>query len=94
MKVTKASVITKLLLLIVAVYALITLVSLHDRLGTVKAEMAELQQQNEYAEQAYMQVEHDIAELGSEESDKKIARTRLHLVESGEKIFKNADLQH
>ena len=94
MKLKRASILTKLLLVIVAVYALITLVSLHDRLTGYQAEVAELRQQNEYAEQAYLQVEQDIAELGTEKSDKKIARSMLHLVERGEKIFKDAEQQH
>ena len=92
-KLKKASLLTKLLILAVAVYAVVTLVSLQDRIAGVNAEVERLEEQVLYAEQEYAQVQQDLEELGSDQSVKKIARSRLGMVEAGEIVFHDADVQ-
>ena len=93
MKLKKSSIVTRILIVVVVAYALITLVSLHDRIADTKAQVAELEAQVLYAEQERAVVEQDLAELGSDKSVKKIARSRLGMVESGEIVFFDADVQ-
>lgn len=93
MKFKKASFLTKLLLIVVIAYALITLVNLHDRIADTKAQVAALEDQVVYAEQERAVVEQDLSELGSDKSVKKIARSRLGMVEAGEIVFFDSDVQ-
>ena len=93
MRFRKTSIWVKLLLVIVAVYAVITLVDLQDRISDAKANAAALEEQVLYAEQENALVEQELAELGSDSSIMKIARTRLGMVEAGEIVFYDADAQ-
>ena len=93
MRFKKTSFWTKLLLLIVVIYAVVTLVDLQDRISSANAEIAALEEQVLYAEQEHALVEQELAELGSDKSVMKIARTRLGMVESGEIVFYDADVQ-
>ena len=93
MRLKKTSFWTKLLLVIVAVYAVVTLVNLQDRVTEANAQVAALEEQVLYAEQENALVEQELSELGSEKSIKKIARTRLGMVEAGEIVFYDADAQ-
>ena len=81
------------LLLIVIVYAVVTLVNLQDRVTAAQAEVAELEQQVLYAEQENALAAQELEDLGSEQSIRKIARTRLGMVEAGEIVFYDADAQ-
>lgn len=93
MRLKKTSFWTKLLLVIVAVYAVVTLVNLQDRVAEANAQVAALEEQVLYAEQENALMEQELSELGSEKSIKKIARTRLGMVEAGEIVFYDADAQ-
>lgn len=93
MRLKKSSVWTKLLLLVVAVYAVVTLVSLQDRVTAAHVEVSALEQQVLYAEQEKALAEEALRDLGTDKSVKRIARTRLGMVESGEIIFIDADAQ-
>lgn len=93
MRLKKTSVWTKLLLLVVSVYAVVTLVKLQDRITTANAEVSALQQQVLYAQQEQALIEEALRDLGSDKSIMKIARTRLGMVESGEIVFYDADAQ-
>ena len=93
MRLKKTSVWTKLLLVIVVVYAIVTLVDLQDRVSAANAEVAALEEQVLYAEQEYALVEEELTELGSDQSVTKIARSRLGMVEAGEIVFLDADAQ-
>lgn len=93
MRLKKSSIWTKLLLLVVAIYAIVTLVSLRDRVNAANAEVAALEQQVLYAEQEQALMEQSLQELGTDKSIMKIARTRLGMVESGEIVFYDADVQ-
>lgn len=92
-KFKKTSLLTKLLLLVVAVYAIFNLVKLQDGVAQAKARIKTLEEQVLYAEQEYALVEQELAELGTDKSIMKIARTRLGMVESGEIVFHDADVQ-
>ena len=93
MKLKKTSLLTKLLILAVVIYALVTLVGLQDRIADANAEVARLEEQVLYAEQNYALIEQDLEDLGSDQSVKKIARTRLGMVEAGEIVFHDGDVQ-
>lgn len=93
MRLKKTSLGTKLLLLVVAIYAIVTLVKLQDRITVANARVSELEQQVLYAEQEQAMMEKSLRDLGTDASIMKIARTRLGMVESGEIIFYDADAQ-
>ena len=93
MRLKKTTIWTKLLLVIVVIYAVVTLVDLQDRVSAAKAQVAELEEQVLYAEQEYALVEEELEELGSDKSVTKIARSRLGMVEAGEIVFLDADAQ-
>ena len=93
MRLKKTSLLTKLLLLVVAIYAVTTLVNLQDRVSAANVEVAALEQQVLYAEQEKTLMEESLRELGTDKSIMKIARARLGMVESGEIVFYDADVQ-
>jgi len=93
MRLKKTSLLTKLLLLVVAIYAIVTLVNLQDRVSAANAEVAALEQQVLYAEQERTLMEQSLRELGTDKSIMKIARARLGMVEAGEIVFHDADVQ-
>ncbi len=93
-RIKKTSLLTKLIILIVAIYALVTLVRLQDKITDINREVDQLREQVVYAEQECALVEQDLEELGSDKSVKKIARARLGMVEAGEIIFHDADMQN
>lgn len=93
MRLKKTSIWVKLLLIVVIVYAVVTLVNLQDRVTDAQAEVAELEQQVLYAEQENALAAQELEDLGSEQSIRKIARIRLGMVEAGEIVFYDADAQ-
>ncbi len=92
MRFKKTSFLTKLLLLIVAVYAVYTLVRLQDRIQIARQTVSDLEAQVVYAEQDNAQLEQDLKDLDSDRSVKSIARNRLGMVEAGEIVFRDADM--
>ena len=93
MRLKKSSIGIKLLLLVVSIPAVISLVNLQDDVKAANAEVAALEQQVLYAEQEQALMEQSLQELGTDKSIMKIARTRLGMVESGEIVFYDADVQ-
>ena len=92
MRFKKTSFLTKLLLLIVAGYAVYTLVRLQDRIQIARQTVSDLEAQVVYAEQDNAQLEQDLKDLDSDRSVKSIARNRLGMVEAGEIVFRDADM--
>ncbi len=92
MRFKKTSFLTKLLLLIVAGYAVFTLVRLQDRIQIARQTVSDLEAQVVYAEQDNAQLEQDLKDLDSDRSVKSIARNRLGMVEAGEIVFRDADM--
>lgn len=93
MRLKKSSLGIKILLLAVSIPAVISLVNLQDDVKEANAEVAALEQQVLYAEQEQALMEQSLRELGTDKSIMKIARTRLGMVESGEIVFYDADVQ-
>lgn len=92
MRFKKTSFLTKLLLLIVAVYAVYTLVRLQDRIQVARQTVSDLEAQVVYAEQDNAQLKQDLKDIDSDRSVKSIARNRLGMVEAGEIVFRDADM--
>ena len=93
MRLKKSSLGIKILLLAVSIPAVISLVNLQDDVKEANAEVAALEQRVFYAEQEQALMEQSLRELGTDKSIMKIARTRLGMVESGEIVFYDADVQ-
>ena len=62
MRLKKTSFWTKLLILVVVIYAIVTLVSLQDRVTAANAEISALEEQVLYAEQERALMEQELAE--------------------------------
>ena len=92
MRFKKTSFLTKLLLLIVAGYAVFTLVRLQDRIQIARQTVSNLEAQVVYAEQDNAQLKQDLDDIDSDRSVKSIARNRLGMVEAGEIVFRDADM--
>ena len=87
MRAGKSSLITKLIILAVMAFAVVTLVSLRPKIQDEKlqrsqkeADVAALQQEN-------LELQEDIDSLGSDASTREIARERLNMVADGEIIY-------
>lgn len=87
MRLRKSSLITKLIILAVMVYAIVTVVTLQTKINQMRATREELTRQVAAAEQDNLKLENEIANLDTDEAIKAIARERLNLVEDGEMIF-------
>ena len=85
MRLLRTSVVTKLIIVAVIVYAAVTVVSLQPKIEALVQERNELAAQADAA--ANDALRQDIDALGSDESVRQIARERLHLVEDGELIY-------
>lgn len=83
----RSSLITKLILLAVAVYAIVTIVALQPKLDALRDESAKLAEEISALEQSNLELEDDIAALGSDASVLEIAKERLNLVEDGEIVY-------
>lgn len=91
MKFKKTRLLTKLLLLAVAVYAVVTLVSLRTQILQKQKEAAALEQQVAAAQQEQLELQEDIDKIGTKEGVIKVARERLGMVEDGEIVFYDSD---
>ncbi len=91
MKLKKASLLTKLLILALCIFSLVTLVTLQGQIRIKSAEEDQLNAEKMYAEQEQKELQEDIENFGTPESIIKIARERLGMVAEGEIIFYDAD---
>lgn len=91
MKLKKTSLLTKLLILVVSGFALVSLVTVQAQLIEKRKEIALLEEQVMYEEQTQKELEEDIKNFGSDESIIKIARERLGMVADGEIVFYDSD---
>lgn len=87
MRLRKSSLITKLILLAVMAYAIVTIVTLQPKINALKDEKAALSDDIATLEQANLELEDSIAALGTDEAVIAIARERLHLVADGEMVY-------
>ena len=87
MRFRKSSLILKFIILIVAVYSTVTLVSLQSQISEKKAEAADLTLASGATELENQRLEDEIANVDTEEGITEIARNKLGLVNEGEMVF-------
>lgn len=87
MRLRKSSRITKLILLAVVIYAIVTLVALQPEIDALRDESAKLAEEVSALEQSNLELKDDIAALGTDASVLEIAKERLNLVEDGEIVY-------
>lgn len=87
MRFRKSSLMLKLIILIVAVYSTVTLVSLQSQNSEKKAEAADLTLAIGSTELENQRLEDEIANADTEEGITEIARNKLGLVNEGEMVF-------
>ncbi len=83
----KSSLITKLVIMILLVYSMVTLVYLQRQLSAKQLERQELEMQITQVQQANAALSEDIAALGTKEGIEAVAREKLGLVSEGEITF-------
>lgn len=86
-KFKKSSFITKLVIMILLVYTMVTLVYLQRQLSEKQREREILEAQITQVQQANAELSEDIAALGTEEGIEAVAREKLGLVSEGEITF-------
>lgn len=89
MKFVKSSLLVKILLLIIVVYATVTLMSLRRQITAKQAEAAQLTSSITSAEQENSRLADAIENIDSDESVEAIAREKLGMVGNGEIIFED-----
>lgn len=87
MKLKKSSFLTKLIVLIVVVYATVTLVSLRTQISSKRQEGQLLTQAIAVTEQENQRLQNDIDTMDTDEGVEAIARKKLGLVAPGEIVF-------
>ncbi len=87
MRLRKSALITKLVLLALAIFAVALIVKLRGQIDEMTARRDALAQQVAAAEQKNTALRQDIDLLGTDDSVRKIARERLNLVSDGEIVF-------
>ena len=83
----KSSLITKLIILAVVIYAVVTIVALQPKIDTLKSESNSLHDEVLALQEANRSLQNDIEAMDTDEGIMKIARERLNLVADGEWIF-------
>ncbi len=87
MKFKRSSLLIKLLILSVVVYAAVTLVSLQSQITAKREEAAALEETITSAEQENQRLQNAIENIDTDEGVEEIARAKLGLVSPGEIIF-------
>ena len=90
MRLCRSSLITKLVILAVMLYAIVTIVTLQPKINALKSEKEALSEEVSALQQSNMALQEDIDQLGTDDSVIKIARERLNLVSDGEIIYINS----
>lgn len=92
MKFKKAGFLTKLLILVMIVYAVYNIIDVRANIAEAEQNLTSLTQQVEDARQANAQLDYEIEHKDDPETIEQIARAKLGLVKPGEKIF--YDISH
>ena len=87
MRLCRSSLITKLVILAVMIYAIVTIVTLQPKINALKSEEEALSEEVSTLQQSNLELQEDIDQLGTDASGIKIARERLNLVNDGETIY-------
>jgi len=87
MRFKHSSLLTKLLVLVLVVYATVTLVSLQSQVTEKKAEVESLESSIDAAKQENLRLEQAIDALDTDEGVEAVARQKLGWVSKGEIVF-------
>lgn len=87
MRFKRSSLLTKVLILVMVVYATVTLVSLQNQVTAKNEEAAVLESDIEAARQENLRLEQAIETLDTDEGVEAVARQKLGLVSKGEIVF-------
>ena len=87
MRLRKSSLITKLVILALMVYAVATIMTLQPQINALNAEREKLSAEVADVYQENLELQEDIAAMDTDEAVIEIARERLNLVEDGEMVF-------
>lgn len=87
MRFKRSSLVTKVLILVLVVYATVTLVSLQSQVTEKETQAAALQDNITAAQQENLRLEQAINALGTDEGVEAVARQKLGLVAPGEILF-------
>jgi len=87
MKFKRSSLILKLIVLVLVVYAAVTLVSLQSQIKAKRAESAALSQKISSAQQENDRLQDALDNVDSDKGVEQIARSKLGLVSQGEIVF-------
>lgn len=87
MRFKRSSLLTKLLILVLVVYATVTLVSLQNQVTEKNAEAEALESSIAATEQENQRLQQAIDALGTDEGVEEVARRKLGLVAEGEIVF-------
>ena len=87
MKLKRANILTKIVILAMIVYALISLIGTREQIAVAEADRAALQTKVDTLLRENAELEYDINHAGDPTVIAEIARTKLGLVKPGEKIF-------
>lgn len=87
MKLKRSSLLIKIVILALIVYAGITLVTVKNRIAAAQADQAALQAKVDAALRENAELEYDVAHAADQETIESIARTKLGLVMPGEQVF-------
>lgn len=87
MKLKRASIFTKIVILALIVYAAVALVHTRSSVAAAQADQAALQARVDAALRENAELEYDIQHANDPEVIAEIARSKLGLVKPGEKIF-------
>ena len=87
MRFKRSSLLTKILILVLVVYATVTLVSLQSQVTEKEAEAAGLQSSIDVAKQENLRLEQAIDALDTDEGVAAVAREKLGWVADGEIVF-------
>ena len=87
MKIKRAGIVTKVILLAIVLYAAVRLAMIHAETRTLEAQITQLEQQAQQLTEENAALEYQIAHSDDDETKEEIARDKLGLVKPGEKIF-------
>ena len=89
MRLRKSSMLTRLIILALAVYAIVTLLGLQTQISQQNEANAVLREQISATTQENQRLQQAIERVGSREGVEEVARNKLGLVTEGEMIFYN-----
>ena len=83
----KSSLITKLIILAVVIYAIVTIVALQPKIDSFRSESNDLSAEVLGLQESNLALQNKIDTMNTDEGIMKIARERLNLVADGELIY-------